>query len=134
MSSLPDPSTPTRRLKRAEMKVDVIPGSLPSTLVNDGCTGSETSDAESQSDDNDDSSPDASPSRSLDDSPMAEPLQGPELPENAILSRYPFDNEYSRTLFDAIDRLHSCGAGGYLSIPQVRSTERPCQRWLIVCS
>lgn len=36
------------------------------------------------------------------------------------ISENPFENEASRVLFDAIDKLRSCGAGEYIDIPQVR--------------
>ncbi len=40
--------------------------------------------------------------------------------EPEVLSENPFDTEHSRTIFDAIDKFQSCGAGEYLDIPQVR--------------
>lgn len=46
--------------------------------------------------------------------PESEADNGP-----AAISENPFENEASRVLFDANDKLRSCGAGEYIDIPQL---------------
>lgn len=40
---------------------------------------------------------------------------------NPLLSEDTFQNEHSRGLFDAIDRLRSCGASQDIALPEVNS-------------
>ena len=61
---------------------------------------------------------------------------------NPLLRDDVFQNEHSRNLFDAIDRLRSCGANRDLELPEVTlnippTTEKltllACHRWGPVC-
>jgi hypothetical protein len=54
--------------------------------------------------------------------------------DEVSIAENPFDSEDSRVLFDAIDKFQSCGAGGYIDIPQVCGfsfCQRGWRSWLM---
>ena len=51
---------------------------------------------------------------------------------NPLLSEGAFQTEHSRKLFDALDKLRSCGANEHVDLPEVRHA--PLIRWHLVQS
>lgn len=55
-----------------------------------------------------------------DDGSADEGSDEPPSPPGETMKKNPFDSSDSRTLFDAIDKLQSCGVSQQVDIPQVR--------------